>query len=341
MYRQSSPRPIHLLSLLVLSGLLVLPLWSRPALATQGTGAVSPSSCAATPLRRTPFPGLVNIPWIMATPTSAGITGHLFFVGPGAHGADAELHTGGIMPDGASTKILWVIGHGNVDSSIVIDGRNLTGAGRTHQVFPVAGGGAVAGSQYPSIVVVLTPGCWQFRLRSGAVTGTVTLPVVAPAAVPAPLGPLSTTCPRNPPPTTINPAFGTAIGMRPAWAIGFSPGLALRMGNPQFITHGPHGWYVKILWVVAPGFYPRVTLRGSTAGGGAPLWFQIGDQAPSIAPILNPQAPPIPNQPPGWANFPSYLFIPQAGCYALEASWPGGTWRLTFAAGRSAALGGA
>ncbi len=180
MNHRPSPRPLHLLSPLLLSGMLVLPPWSRPALAAREAGMVSPASCAATPLRRTPFPGLA-MPWIMATPASAGITGHLFFVRPGAHGATAELHTGGRMPDGASTKILWVISRGNVDRSIVIDGRNLTGTGRTHQVFPAAGGGAVAGSQYPSIVVVLTPGCWQFRLRSGAVTGTVTLPVVAPA----------------------------------------------------------------------------------------------------------------------------------------------------------------
>ena len=27
------------------------------------------------------------------------------------------------------------------------------------------------------------------------------------------------------------------------------------------------------------------------------------------------------------------LYIPAAGCYALDASWPGGSWRVTFAAG--------
>ncbi len=113
MDHRPSPRPLHLLSPLLLSGMLVLPPWSRPTLAAWEAGMVSPSSCAATPLRRTPFPGLVSIPWIRATPASAEITGHLFFVGPGARGANAELHIGGIMPDGASTKILWVIGHGN------------------------------------------------------------------------------------------------------------------------------------------------------------------------------------------------------------------------------------
>lgn len=109
----------------------------------------------------------------------------------------------------------------------------------------------------------------------------------------------------------------------------------------RYIAHSPHGWYVKVLWVVAPDGHQPVTLCGSALSGGTPLWFQIGDQAPSTAPVLNTQVPPAPSQPAGWANSPSYLFIPRAGCYVLEASWSGGMWRLAFAAGRSAAVGGA
>jgi hypothetical protein len=85
----------------------------------------------------------------------------------------------------------------------------------------------------------------------------------------------------------------------------------------------------------------RVEGDASRMMAARPRRFQIGDRAPSTTPILDPRAPPIPNQPAGWADFLSYLFIPQAGCYVLEAAWPGGMWRLTFAAGRSAALGGA
>jgi len=34
-----------------------------------------------------------------------------------------------------------------------------------------------------------------------------------------------------------------------------------------------------------------------------------------------------------WAEFPGSLTILKAGCYYLEATWPGGSWHITFAAG--------
>jgi hypothetical protein len=64
----------------------------------------------------------------VATRASAGIIGHLFFVSPGAQGAAAALHAGGLMPNGARTKLLWVLAHGNGGAALTIDGRNLTEA---------------------------------------------------------------------------------------------------------------------------------------------------------------------------------------------------------------------
>jgi len=153
------------------------PLVARPSAAG---GHAGPSiACAITPIQTKPFPGVLrDLRWIAAAPLSAGITGHLFY-GHNAHGTAADMHVHGTMPDGGATKILWVISHGNVGATITIRGRSLSGPDRTRQVFPAAGGGGVPGSQYPSIIVVPTPGCWQFRLRSGSVAGAVTLRVVA------------------------------------------------------------------------------------------------------------------------------------------------------------------
>jgi hypothetical protein len=137
--------------------------------ATPRARAVSSFACAVTPLQSRPFPGLAAIPWIKATPLSSGITAHLFYdnrVGA----AGEELHTHGRMPGGRTTKILWLFDHGTV---MTIDGRNLTGRGRTHQTFSAAGDGS-----FPSIVDVPTPGCWRFQVKSGPVTGDVTLRVV-------------------------------------------------------------------------------------------------------------------------------------------------------------------
>jgi hypothetical protein len=129
--------------------------------------------CAATPIRTTPFPehGLGPLPWIEASPASAGITGHLFYA-YGLHGKAAELHTHGVMPHERSTKILWVIKHAGTGRMLNIAGRNLTGGGTMHQRFPVAISPA---NNYPSILDVPTPGCWRFQLGSGTVQGTVTM----------------------------------------------------------------------------------------------------------------------------------------------------------------------
>jgi hypothetical protein len=153
------------------------PAWA-PAPSPQLSAGASSVTCAETPIQTKPFPGpLRGLRWIVATPVSAGITGHLFY-GRTVHGPAAALHIHGTMPDGGATKILWVIRAGAVGPVLVITGHNRTGAGRTQQAFPAASGGGVAGTPYPSIIDVPTPGCWQFRLRSGQVRGTVTMRVV-------------------------------------------------------------------------------------------------------------------------------------------------------------------
>lgn len=151
-----------------------------PHLPGSAPSAVQATPCTATPLQSAPFrfakPGLKDVPWIKATPLSSGITGHLFFAGArgarffrvGASERAAALHINGKMPDGATTKILWLIGNPHVGGELTITGRNLTRAGTMHQVFSGA-------DEVPSIVDIPTSGCWRLILRSGTVQGTVTM----------------------------------------------------------------------------------------------------------------------------------------------------------------------
>ena len=145
--------------------------------------ASSTTACASSRIQvaQAPTASLQGIPWLAASPHSSGISGYFFFIRPGAKAADATLHTGGKMPNGDSTKVLWIVGNEGAGSSLIVDGQNLTGPGRSHQSFPVAGGG-LPGANFPSILMVPTPGCWRFLLRSGTARGTVVLPVVAAAA---------------------------------------------------------------------------------------------------------------------------------------------------------------
>jgi len=146
-------------------------------------------------------------------------------------------------------------------------------------------------------------------------------------------------CPAGPPPRVVSRDFTPAIGAGPVWAAGFAPGITLHVStgnaqNAKYLTRTPHGWEVKVLWVMRPGYRHKATLRGGNRRTGAPLWFQIRGGAPSTAPVLDPRpSKAIIGGVDRWAQFPSYLLIPQAACYSLEARWPGGSWRLTFAAG--------
>jgi len=154
----------------------------------------------------------------------------------------------------------------------------------------------------------------------------------APVA-PALLGPVPHTCPAGPPAIAVDASFGSIIGARPVGVSGFAAGPTLNVGVS---THDLHGWARKVLWVTWPRYTGVVTLSGYDLHRGTPLWFQISDGPVSRTPHLNPRHPVVPGTGPtgtGFAQFPSYLYIPVAGCYVLRVHWPGGSWQRTFAAG--------
>jgi hypothetical protein len=146
-----------------------------------------PVSCSATPIY---WGGQANIfvsseiPWVQAQPASSGIMGHLFYT-PftlAEKGTYRFLHTGGADPaDGTNMKILWTIEHPGITDILQIDGTNLSSPGKTfHQTINPDGSAtaALSQSQYPSIVVVPSAGCWQLRISSGQARGIITMWVV-------------------------------------------------------------------------------------------------------------------------------------------------------------------
>lgn len=162
------------------SAALLIPSSGATPTARAGGMPLSWMRCAAAvaPLQTRPYArraDLRSIPWIVATPPSVGITGHLFFatvpgtrfIHLGAHGTAAALYTGGKMPGraAAAMKILWVFDNpraSDVLGPLAITGRNLTGAGTMHQIIPRAGG---RGIDYPSIINIPMPGCWRLHLQ--------------------------------------------------------------------------------------------------------------------------------------------------------------------------------
>ena len=88
-------------------------------------------------------------------------------------------------------------------------------------------------------------------------------------------------------------------------------------------------------------FEEPVTVRGSDLHTGAPLWFTMtGNDGPATG-VIAPQMTVVDPQQffdsggsgAHWWN--GMMYLPGAGCYTLQASWPGGSgWTVHFAAGR-------
>jgi len=124
-------------------------------------------------------PGLAQLPWIAASPSSAGIVGHLFYydrrnVWERERVLGLHMYSGGQSPDGRiSMKILWALRRGNA-AVLRVQGRRLDGGRRFSEVW-----GAIAGNeQFPSIIDVPTSGCWRLTVRAGQATAQVTVLVV-------------------------------------------------------------------------------------------------------------------------------------------------------------------
>jgi len=200
-------------------------------------------------------------------------------------------------------------------------------------------------SWYAAIVVLLAVlvSCTQTPQSSTTPTPTIsTKPTSTPTLVSipttptpttSPLGPIPRDCSPGPTPRSSLPGIGPVIGGSKVWASGFD-GSHADIPIPSYDTYTQHGWTWKIVWEVGPDYTQLVTIRGVNLRTGTPLWFQVTGNPTTVA-VLDPKHPDHPGSAVGidWAEWGSYVFIPQAGCYYLQASWPGGSWRINFAAG--------
>jgi len=161
-------------------------------------------------------------------------------------------------------------------------------------------------------------------------------PTLLPTRTASFLGTVPQNCLLGPTPRSIFGGLGPVIGKAPVWATGFAGPHAMIL-IPSYDTYTQHGWTWKILWDVGPHFLHQVTIRGKDMHTGTPLRLQFANADPIVTSLLLE-----PNRPdhlgagagPSYEEWGSYLYIPTAGCYQLEATWPGGQWSFLFAAGR-------
>jgi len=114
----------------------------------------------------------IQLPWIAAGRQGRRtVIGHLFYYGRSLReqsGDRLAIYTGGELPGGGATKILWMV-RPLSSSQLVISGRQLDGSGVFEQRFRPAS--SADGTVFPSIVNVPGTGCWVLTVRSGRAAG--------------------------------------------------------------------------------------------------------------------------------------------------------------------------
>jgi len=155
-----------------------------------------------------------------------------------------------------------------------------------------------------------------------------------------PLGPLPSTCPSRPSPHIIAPYFGAAVGRFPVWYIGFGgPHATLNFSilpTPHYVSG--YGWGVKGFVAIAPRVHGHITLYGARLGDKQPLYFDNDIAGPRPVHVLAIDVDAERGRSSrgygGWVVALDGLYLPGAGCYALHASWQGGSWMVHFSAGQ-------
>lgn len=152
---------------------------TSPSLAHQDTGTTGHCNASRVHRGRLPLSGNdapAGVPWVAATTKNGNMFGVLSFSRRTAYGSFTELHSGGRMPDGASTKILWIVAGARDTDRVILRGVDLSGNG--HVSIPLGRDGGAAPAMFPSILDVPTPGCWRFAFQAGKASGSLLLPVV-------------------------------------------------------------------------------------------------------------------------------------------------------------------
>ncbi|HEY7339345.1 MAG TPA: hypothetical protein VH591_00570 [Ktedonobacterales bacterium] len=100
------------------------------------------------------------------------------------------------------------------------------------------------------------------------------------------------------------------------------------------------GWPVPVTVFIRHGFAQTITLTGHDLTTGYSLWLSPDANNPGsiakAAPLatIDPAQSLAHTRDARWDIWSGVLYLPGAGCYIIQANWPGNGWFIDFAAGR-------
>jgi hypothetical protein len=182
------------------------------------------------------------------------------------------------------------------------------------------------------------------RLAPTATPFPTPTPIPTPTLVAPALGPAPADCPSSAAtPDVGGPPneFTYAVGGPDVWVDGFdSPRAVTSITRDSTGSYAQWGWPVAIGLVLKDPFNAAVTLAAHDATTNAPLWWAFLANDSYTVPAATFTIDPQQDQGLNWSSdsvskwWDGALYLPGAGCYTLRASWPGGGWTATFAAGQ-------
>ena len=182
------------------------------------------------------------------------------------------------------------------------------------------------------LVALAGSGC-SGHSRSGKGTSS---PGTTGPSVSRKLAPAPTTCPGPKPRLEqVTPSLGQVMGRKPAWAdFGTNPKTGMLRLRGAHRTR--YGWREKVLWLVAYRRKGVIRLRGHDVMTGTSMRFDVVNSGAGVTRVglLNHGEPGALTGPGEPKQFPSHIYFPAAGCYALSASWKGGSWKVVLGLGQ-------
>jgi hypothetical protein len=300
-------------------------------LPTLPVGAPCPITPTTTPAGLTSLPG--GGPIYPMTTTVGGVV----FFDPAS------------PPNGPGALVTWMAAPG-FQGPVLIRGRSLRGGGAltfgpaeqsqllipaTDIPTPIGPPGWVA-LESDLTVIPEAGGCYGYQLDGPTFSTIITFAAQPAAGLADALGrPLhlpslvaGAACPATAPRPIVNWS-GPGIGPGPVYSIGYDPAGNISWAGSQ----EDGGWfYVKILWLAAPGTGP-ILIRGGQLDGANTLGFG-SDPIPSPQLVLEQSdAVGVSGASPGWLNYVAYTRVRASGCYAYQIDTGSGSETIPFEAG--------
>jgi hypothetical protein len=176
-------------------------------------------------------------------------------------------------------------------------------------------------------------------------------PYPTPTLIAPAIGPIPATCPQGSPLVDFDPAaIIPGVGGSDVWLVvgafigshgsGSGQRAIAEIGSFRPSDYTRFGWPVQVMVLVKSDLTQTITLTGRDLRTGYSLWLSPEANTPGSIEEATPVATIDPIQPMAstsdglWHIWFGVLYLPGAGCYTAQASWPAGGWTVTFAAGR-------